>query len=371
VHRIFGKTPCCYGQPGNSWAPQSFGALHSWGVKLYLDEGSHVGLDGKPFWYGGVLNIFNTVEGEQLRPNENWDNLEHSEAKFREFYAHMSSQSGEGLISLYFHPCEFIHQWFWDMNFAHGANPPRDDWKAPPEKSPAQQQKAFGYFEGLVRYMKTFPNVRFITGSQAIELYPDLAQGREFSSTELAAIAHAVTPNLSFQDRDDYSLSASEILDLLTSYVAIAGSNHEAAAMVRLSQTPYGPSSAPPSLEHTIQVPAQQFLRTVLDVNDFLNVNHQVPSAVWFGSVPVPPESYLIALAQVTGQLLNNQTVPDSVTIAPAQLVAAEHVAKDSVKLWDWPIFPEGFHSAHLMELARLQAWTLKPAILHVQTSSH
>src|SRR2546426_942754 len=38
TQRIFGKTPVCYGQPGNSWAPQAYGALRRWGVPLYLDE---------------------------------------------------------------------------------------------------------------------------------------------------------------------------------------------------------------------------------------------------------------------------------------------------------------------------------------------
>jgi hypothetical protein len=112
VQRIFGKTPCCYGQPGSSWAPQAFEALHLWGVPVYLDEGSQVRLNGKAFWYGGLLNIFNTAEGAELRPNDNWDNLERSKAKFREIYARMSAEQHGGLISLYFHPCEFIHQWF-------------------------------------------------------------------------------------------------------------------------------------------------------------------------------------------------------------------------------------------------------------------
>src|SRR5439155_1570115 len=83
-------------------------------------------------------------------------------------------------------------------------------------------------------------------------------------------------------------------------------------------------------------------------------------------------------LLRLTRQILNDsrrvlqeaETLPDPVTIAPAQLVATEYIARDSVKLWDWPIFPEGFHSAHLMELARLQAWTLKPAILMSQPAS-
>jgi hypothetical protein len=106
----------------------------------------------------------------------------------------------------------------------------------------------------------------------------------------------------------------------------------------------------------------------VLDVNDFLERNGQVPSAVWFGSTAVPPESYLAALARVTRALITNIQPPESVTVAPAHLAAGKYVAEDSPALWDWPIFPPGFHSAHLMSLARLQAWTLKPALT---SSSH
>jgi hypothetical protein len=40
-------------------------------------------------------------------------------------------------------------------------------------------------------------------------------------------------------------------------------------------------------------------------------------------------------------------------------------VAKDSPKLCGWIICPEGVHAPQLMELARLQAWTLKPAMLN------
>lgn len=364
VRRIFGKTPCCYGQPGSSWAPQSFAALRSWPIRLYLDEGSQVGLDGKPFWYGGLLNIFNTAEGEKLRPNENWDNLEQSKATFREFYARMSAQPGGGMISLYFHPCEFIHQWFWDLNFAHGANPPREEWKQPPQKSPAQQKQTFGYFEGLVRYMKEFPNVRFVTGSQALALYPDKARNREFSPGDLAAIAQGVTSKVSFQQHGDYAISASEIFELLTSYVAASLVKSSDAGTVRLSQPADGPSSASPALEKPVTVSWKQFSSTVLDVRDFLAINHRVPEEVWLGSTPVPPEDFLVALAEVSTRLSSAQMPPQTVTIAPAQFAAAEHVAKDSVELWNWPIFPEGFHSQHLMDLARLQAWTLKPAIL-------
>ena len=366
VAHIFGKTPCCYGQPGSSWAPQSYGALRQWGVQLYLDEGTQIGLDGKPFWYGGLLNIFNTREGEQLRPNDQWDNLEQSKAKFRDIYARMAAGSSGGLISLYFHPCEFIHQWFWDLNFANGANPPPSQWKRPALKSATEQQQSFAYFEGLVRYMKSFSQVRFISGSDAIRLFPDLAHTRKFSTRDLKEIAAAVTPEVSFQNHGEYTLSASETFELLNKYVADSiAQGKTTVGSFAISDTLYGPTVDPPQFVHAIDIPGEQFARTVSDVSDFIARNHQVPAYIWFGSAAVPPESYLVALADAAERLLAGNPPPQTVILPVARLAAAKYVAEDSPAVWNWPIFPKGFHSAHLLSVARRQAWTLKPAPLH------
>ena len=97
---------------------------------------------------------------------------------------------------------------------------------------------------------------------------------------------------------------------------------------------------------------------------DYLEKNQQVPDVVWFGSQSIPPESYLVALSQVTRKLIVEGEPPDSVKVAPAHLAATKYVAEDSPALWNWVIFPPGFHSPSMMNLARLQAWTLKPALL-------
>jgi hypothetical protein len=39
-------------------------------------------------------------------------------------------------------------------------------------------------------------------------------------------------------------------------------------------------------------------------------------------------------------------------------------VADDAPHLWGWIIFPRGFRAPEMMELAKRQAWTLKPALL-------
>jgi len=364
LKHIFGQTPTCYGQPGNSWAPQSYGALEKWGVRVYLDEAQHVGLDGKPFWYGGVLNIFNLPDGEKLRPNDDWSNLAQAKADFQEIYFRTTSAPPGGVLSLYFHPCEFIHAKFWDaVNFSNGANPKPADWKLPPMKSPEEIERHFKYLEDLVVFMKSFPGVQFVTASGALKNYPDTARMHPFTIPEIQEIARASTGGTTFYRGRDYALTAGEILAVLNKFVA-GIFRQRAAEPILVDHAIAGPSSDPPELARPAEVSWSEFERAVLDVSDRLDRTHQVPSAVWFGSLSVPPESYLKSLAEVSATLVSRGERPATVAIAPAGIAAARYVATDTPKIWEWPIFPAGFHSAHLMSLARLQAWTLKPAQL-------
>jgi len=367
VRRIFAQVPSCYGQPGASWAPQSYPALHEWGVRVYLDDGRQVGLNGEPFWYGGLLNLFNLRDGAKLRPNPDWSNLTEAKATFQDIYLRLIPQSGTGaggVVSVYFHPCEFIHREFWDaVNFARGANPASQDWKLPAVKTPDESEKAFRYFQDLITYIKSFPRVEFITATQALQLFRDTAQRRVYSNDELSSFAAQVTPAVSYQLHDRYVLAASEVFYLLSTFVAQVV-RRSAPEPILLEGTPYGPASPPPRLEAKLEVPWSQFARTAADVQDFLKKNSQVPSAVWFGSRAVPPESYLPALAQAATQLLAHAEPPESVSLVPGELTVARFVAEDSPELWDWIIFPPGFHAPELMKLAKLQAWTLKPARL-------
>jgi GWxTD domain-containing protein len=369
VRRIFGKAPTCYGQPGSSWAPQVFPALKSWGVGVYLDDGLQVGLDGKPFWYGGLLNIFNLKAGSDLHTNDDWSNLDQAKANFKATYDQLSPSGG--VVSIYFHPCEFIHREFWDaVNFAKGANPPREEWRQPNMKSPAEIERDFGYLEALVHYMKSFPNVRFITASDALGVMPDRAKGRLFSSAELREIAEQITSDVSFQVHGNYALSASEQFALLNYYVTHT-LRKQPAEPVLLSGTPYGPALSVPELADDMNVSWSQFSQTILDAEGFLEKNGQIPNVVWMGSKPVPPESYLLALAETTRAIVKTLTLPNYVTLRPARLAAARYVVDDSPRLWDWVIFPEGFDAPQLMALARLQAWTLKPAMVAAGAQPH
>lgn len=44
-------------------------------------------------------------------------------------------------------------------------------------------------------------------------------------------------------------------------------------------------------------------------------------------------------------------------------LLTEQHVAKDPAGHFDWVIHKSDFRPAKILEVARLQAWTLKPAV--------
>jgi hypothetical protein len=362
VAHIFRKAPVAYGQPGLAWAPQAFPALQKWGVRVYLGEGKQMGLRGRPFWYGGLLNIFNTREGEQLRPDPNWSNLDMAKARFQDTYITLTSRKAGGLISIYFHPQEFVDQESWDIvNFRDGANPPHDQWKSPGMKTPEDTEKAFQYFEELVRFMKSFPRVQFLSASGAAEKFRDRASTHVFSTQEIGAISSQVDSDVTFQVGDNFNLSAGEVFYLINKFLAGIAQRSGTEPLV-LHGALGGPSVATDAVNSKLVAPWEQVARTVLDVQDELDKTGRIPSAIWLGSQSISPESYLVGISQATQILMEKAELPDSVTFAPARLAAADYVADDSPDLWDWVIFPRGFHAPKMMSLAKLQAWTLKPA---------
>jgi hypothetical protein len=54
----------------------------------------------------------------------------------------------------------------------------------------------------------------------------------------------------------------------------------------------------------------------------------------------------------------------EDVRIRRGDVQFERYFATDSHKPFDWVIHPEGFDGAPLLDLGRLQGWTLKPAVL-------
>ena len=368
LKRIFGVTPTCYGQPGAAWAPQAYPALTKLGIGMYLDEADHVGIDDQPFYYDGMLNVFK-MRSMLARMELTGTGLDEGKAVFTKAYDAVRARGG-GTISVYYHPNEWVQTEFWDaVNFIGGANPPRSEWKPPGTRPPAETEAAFRDFAAYLAFMKAQPGVRFVTASELMRVYEDAARARTFTRDDLMSLAGAVGNEITFQKRGGYVVSAAEVFVLLNAAVEAfidSGTLSPPSALPLVYGPPreFQPSQGARSSSFYAW---GAFADAVRGTGASLRSHAQVPAEIWIGSENLSPADYLATLATAYRAIAASGSAPAQVERRTGRFTADQYVAADSTKLWSWPIFPPGFHAPDIMTLARLQAWTLKPALLKEQ----
>ena len=366
LQRIFGVTPVAYGQPGSAWAPQTYPALHDMGIGMYLDEADHVGIDDQPFFYGGMLNVFKMRSNLARMELSGGASLAAGKERFTKSYEQLR-RNGGGTISIYYHPSEWVHAEFWDgVNFARGANPDRAEWKLPRTRPQAETERAFQDFEEYIRFIKAQPGARFVTATELMTIYRDAAASRSFRQEDLLRLARSAQQEITFQRFDGFALSAADAFSLLTEATAAFIERKQWPADTQVMPL-YGPARAYVPPNGGVRASSFRwaaFARAVRDTADFCRTAHRLPDEIWIGAESLSPADYLATLAQTVESVMASGTVPTEVVRRDGRYTADRYVADDSPRLWGWVIFPEGFHAPRLMELARLQAWTLKPAML-------
>lgn len=375
VRRIFSvQSLACYGQPGSSWTPQAVAALWQCGigtdgVPCYVDSGSHVGLGGKPFWYCGVLNVYN------MSPNETrmdlWADggLAKGEREFKAIADRLSSQGG-GLISIYYHPCEWVHEKFWDsVNFSRGANPPREQWKAPPQRPANETDAAFDRFAAYIDFMRSLPEIHFVTACDLPKLYPDPLRTEGASSVDLVTIAGNTTDwrrGINYIIVNGHSYSAADQFALLARGIAVRIRHPEemnSRSPLKVPDHLLGPDSAPPTDPKPITIAWPAFRDAVLDADDYVQQHHRIPARVFIGPDAVAPADFLPVMAGVF--MIQHLGPPKNIGIpSGTEFLPARHVIRNSPKVYGgWIIHRENFEAPKILDVARLQAWTLKPAM--------
>ena len=344
LRRIFGSEPSCYGQPGNSWGPQTNAALRELGIRLYLDEGSQVGLNGRPFWYGGILYVFNMGANSLRASLEPGTPVERAFEEFDKAAAELGRKGG-GVISIYYHPCEFVTTEFWDgVNFSKGANPPRSQWKKPQKRTSEDSERCYQVLNDFVRHIQKNKQARFVTGRDLIGLYPENLRPAAGRTLDRERIASHLSERLTFLETEDMSLSAADML------------------LVLLGVEPHfvdGPSSAAKSTCRDKLISAEVFNRAKNDVISYIEHHRQLPSVVWLGSQYLSIGDFAATLAADWFSAVDND-----VTVRQGHFEFEKYFATDPHGSFDWVIHPEGFSGDNLLALGRLQGWTLKPARL-------
>jgi len=378
VRRVFAvDTLSCYGQPGSSWGPQAIAALPQIGVAprgipCYLDEGAHVGLNAKPFWYAGALNVYHMGPNYTRMELHDPAAVEPGKKKFTAIAQRLGSYDGGGLISIFYHPCEWVHQEFWDgVNFRRGANPPREEWKPPPQRPAAETEAAFRRFAEYIDHIRSTPGVRFVTASDLPGLYPDSVRGPGCTEEDLEQIATRLlrpdATGVDFVILGQRSYSVADQFNLLTLAVSQLIIEGGKVRFPLAAESLLGPDRPPPSHRSNLRLGWAAFRDATLDVRDFLQKERRVPARVFIGSDAIPPADFLAGLAFTLHYYNEKHELPlghNIPTGTKTEMMAARYIAQDSPELFGgWVIHRENFRAPNILEVARLQAWTLKPAM--------
>jgi hypothetical protein len=102
-------------------------------------------------------------------------------------------------------------------------------------------------------------------------------------------------------------------------------------------------------------------------VLDYLQKNRRIPSRIYIGADEAAPERFMTGMAFVFRYFRDHGMLPVTGNISligDVEILPAHHIARDTPELFGgWIIHREGFRAPKVMAVARLQAWTLKPAI--------
>lgn len=339
VKRIFGTEPACYGQPGSSWGPQANLALRRLGVRVYLDEGDQVGVNEQPFWYDGLLYVFH-MGRNQFRARLDAGSEDTAAYKqFDEAAARLAS-SGGGVISIYYHPTEFVTTEFWDgVNFAHGANPAQARWVRPHRRTRADSERCYGVLRKFVEHMKRRPGVQFATAGDLPGLYRKAVP----TGVDRKKAAAALSEGIAFREIDGQILSPA---DLLLALLRVEP------GIVDGPTAPGATTYAKPSIS------ADAFARVAADAADFVRREQRLPDEVFVGGATLSLADFAATLAASILEPANQ------IRIVPGKIAFDRYFATDPRKPFNWVIHMDGFSGGPLLDLGRLQGWTLKPAKL-------
>ncbi|MCL2773989.1 MAG: hypothetical protein FWD71_11630 [Oscillospiraceae bacterium] len=346
VERITGKKCVCYGQPGNTWAPQAFPALTKMGIPVYMD--SHNVIDGgqKPYWFGGLLNYLDVPFYRMWLSSDYEKNMRDAKEEFKSF-AEEHKNDEVAFLNIFYHPCEFSCTEFYDLNFARGKNPAREDWKPAPLRSIEQMLKLIAQIGNFIDFLCE-QNVNIISPSTLLKL--EASKKGEIPQNIVNVWAeNAAKCNVDCLVKDGYNISAVEGLSL----VARKMLNKPLTASFA-----YGPENGVKSeiSENLNSTATHNLAKTVFE---FFETNKDnklavLPDTFNVDNMQLSPLDAVVILSQA---LLNKDYAPTKSRLCPSERVTTDDD-------WSgWIIHREDFRVPNILDIAKRQMWTFKPAV--------
>jgi hypothetical protein len=355
LKRIFGKPVSTLGRHGGSYGPQLVGALAKMGAGFVY---SPVRLPGhNAVWFCNTLNFYGSYGGfdDNYYRDDLFDPMLEDLAK-------RFPKDIEDLDVLTFfacHPCKVRTVQFWDLNFYLGANPGPELWKMPELRPAETMQTARKNFRRLVRFLKERQDIELTTFSDLMEMFSN--QKETVPQAALADIASRILAEKKVVI--DENFSPAEVFSALAESISECLSTGVLPAEVKRS-SPFGPMQMPPVRPEIDLASRVQVFDLARDALAVIEESDTLPHQLKLDSKAIGTGS-LLALFCDMFLSLRAESLPEEFVIPSFDahpIDNLEAIVESVEGCKSWPVHREDLDMRRLVEMTKMQMWTLKPA---------
>jgi len=355
LERIFGTPVTTLARHGGSYGPQLIGALGKMNIGY---AGSPVNLPGRGVvWFCNALNFYGQYDGF----DDTYYRDDLFEPHFDKLKAELpkAAQTVEVLPFFAGHPTKIRAEQFWDFNFYDGKNPAPGEWKTPALRPPESMKTAQKNFRRMVQYLKSRDDIEITTFRSLMDVYS--SQKEFLTAGELREIAddtlerRTIVPGEYFSAAEAFAGFVKAILDYQAD-----GSLPQNLKVIR----PYGPPEMPVSQPEISRVPFKDVSELARKADDYIRQVGCLPSFLTIGNARIGTGS-LFALFCAAFLDMNSKNLKSDYEVPsfdPYPKTNENDIIQRVQGFKSWPVHRPDLDMTHIVEMTKMQLWTLKPA---------
>lgn len=353
IEQTFGIRPIAYIKADSHWTPQTLCAYRRLGIEVYSAR-HFLGGDPRPYRYMNLLclpymGMLDTFIAQDGTPRQLLATALSDIERKSEGYA-------DGPVVYGTHPCMWSCTTFYDVfNVKRRGSPPaKAKWRPAPLLAPQRIDRNRKFLRLLLDELLT-RGAQFMTYGQAAAEHRESV--RWLDATVLEATSRQMLSGFAAAQSGALRLNAAEVLAALAYVVA----RHEAGQMPERAplRHPLGPTQTPHSFQKPFPVCGRALQGAAAKADLYISETGHIPAGVDVGGHHFPPGPLLMALAEAYLRVREGK----SLQCAPLRVMSdcpEEQRIVEGARIGAWAL-PKDYCPPRLLELGRLQSWTMKP----------
>jgi peptidoglycan/xylan/chitin deacetylase (PgdA/CDA1 family) len=365
LQRIFGVPVRTLARHGGSYGPQLVYAL---GRMKAAYQGSPARLPGHDVvWFCNALNFSAQYAG--------FDDFYYRDDLFEPVFDKLKADLPKlarttQVIALFAgHPTKIRAEEFWDLNFYYGKNTAPADWVMPrlrPAESMATAQKNF---RRMMRWLKGRDDIEITSYRTLVDVYS--GQKEMITREDLRTIAAealktgGLAPRAGFSPAEAFAGLARAVSSSAGSprMTDVSGRNPALANSQRVC-CPLGPMEMPRAQPEIARVKSEDVYRLATEAVGVIDKTGALPAWLSAGNARIGAGSLFALFCAVFLDWDSGRLRPayDVLAFEPYPRSNEADILKEVEGYKTWPVHRRDLDLSKIIELTKLQLWTLKPA---------